>query len=189
MGRQLPHVVGFPHFLGSCFEPQTVLVNSRMLCHGRFDSFLFSLSSGLRFHDNGDTQQGPARDILALNEFRARSHRVDIATVPEQDSKQLSEGFTNLPTLPPPLPPPQDYTGVVNMAVDSAGKPGARGPMYNPYGTEQGLGQWMVPSHSQYRAMSYSPFSTDYNTQGASGHAHGSMADWSQYPLFPYACW
>uniref|UniRef100_A0A674J6B3 T-box-containing protein TBX6L n=1 Tax=Terrapene triunguis TaxID=2587831 RepID=A0A674J6B3_9SAUR len=142
-----------------------------------------------RFHDNGDTQQAPTRDILALNEFRARSHRVDIATVPEQDSKQLSEGFTNLPTLHPPLPPPQDYTGVVNMAVDSAGKPGTRGPMYNPYGTEQGLGQWMVPSHSQYRAMSYSPFSTDYNTQGASGHAHGSMADWSQYPLFPYACW
>uniref|UniRef100_A0A8C3TF03 T-box domain-containing protein n=1 Tax=Chelydra serpentina TaxID=8475 RepID=A0A8C3TF03_CHESE len=142
-----------------------------------------------RFHDNGDTQQAPTRDILALNEFRARSHRVDIATVPEQDSKQLSEGFTNLPTLPPPPPPPQDYTGVVNMAVDSTGKPGARGPMYNPYSTEQGLGQWMVPSHSQYRAMSYSPFSTDYNTQGASGHAHGNMADWSQYPLFPYACW
>lgn len=145
--------------------------------------------SGPRFHDTGDTQQAPARNVATLNEFRPRSHPLDIATVPDHDSKQLSEGFTNLPTLPPPLPPPQDYTGVVNMAVDSAGKPGARGPVYNPYGAEQGLGQWMVPSHSQYRAMSYSPFSTDYNGQGASGHAHGSMADWSQYPLFPYACW
>lgn len=114
---------------------------------------------------------------------------MDLASVPEHDSKQLPEGFTNLPPLPPPLPPPQDYTGVVNMALDSVGKPGARAPVYSPYGTEQGLGQWMVPPHSQYRAMSYSAFSTDYNTQGASGHAHGTMAEWSQYPLFPYACW
>ncbi|XP_035197018.1 T-box-containing protein TBX6L [Oxyura jamaicensis] len=142
-----------------------------------------------RFHEAGDSQQLPARDVAALNDFRARCHPLDLATVPEHDSKQLPEGFSNLPPLPPPLPPPQDYTGVVNMALDSVGKPGARAPMYSPYGTEQSLGQWMVPSHSQYRAMSYSAFSTDYNTQGASGHAHGTMAEWSQYPLFPYACW
>uniref|UniRef100_A0A8D0H2V4 T-box domain-containing protein n=1 Tax=Sphenodon punctatus TaxID=8508 RepID=A0A8D0H2V4_SPHPU len=144
-----------------------------------------------RFHDAGDMQPPPPRDIVAFNEFRGRPHPLDIAMVPEHDAKQLSEGFTNLPPFPPPPlpPPPQDYSGVVNMAVDSAGKPGARGPVYNPYGTEQGVGQWMVPSHSRYGAVSYTPFSTDYNSQGVSGHAHGSMADWSQYPLFPYACW
>ncbi|NXU84203.1 TBX6L protein, partial [Xiphorhynchus elegans] len=142
-----------------------------------------------RFHEAGDSQQLPTRDATALNDFRARCHTLDLATVPEHDSKQLPEGFTNLPALPPPLPPPQDYTGVVNMALDSVGKAGARAPMYSPYGGEQGLGQWMVPSHSQYRAMSYSAFSTEYNTQGAPGHAHGTMAEWSQYPLFPYACW
>ncbi|XP_062446353.1 T-box-containing protein TBX6L [Rhea pennata] len=142
-----------------------------------------------RFHEAGDAQQLPARDVAALNDFRARCHPLDLATVPEHDSKQLSEGFANLPPLPPPLPPPQDYAGVVNMAMESVGKAGARAPVYSPYSAEQGLGQWMVPSHSQYRAMSYSAFSTDYNTQGASGHAHGAMAEWSQYPLFPYACW
>ncbi|XP_059683840.1 T-box-containing protein TBX6L [Gavia stellata] len=142
-----------------------------------------------RFHEAGDSQQLPTRDAATLNDFRARCHPLDLATVPEHDSKQLPEGFANLPPLPPPLPPPQDYTGVVNMALDSVGKPGARAPIYSPYGNEQGLGQWMVPSHSQYRAMSYSAFSTEYNTQGAPGHAHGTMAEWSQYPLFPYACW
>ncbi|XP_064378261.1 T-box protein VegT isoform X2 [Dromaius novaehollandiae] len=143
-----------------------------------------------RFHEAGDAQQLPAaRDAAALGDFRARCHPLDLAAAPEHDSKQLSEGFANLPPLPPPLPPPQDYAGVVNMAIDPVGKAGPRAPVYSPYGAEQGLGQWMVPSHSQYRAMSYSAFSTDYNTQGASGHAHGTVAEWGQYPLFPYACW
>lgn len=148
-----------------------------------------SLCPWPRFHEAGDSQQLPSRDAATLNDFRARCHALDLAMVPEHDSKQLPEGFTNLPPLPPPLPPPQDYTGVVNMALDSVGKAGARAPMYSPYGTEQGLGQWVVPSHSQYRAVSYSAFSTEYNTQGTPGHAHGTMAEWSQYPLFPYACW
>uniref|UniRef100_A0A8C4JVI5 TBX6L protein n=1 Tax=Dromaius novaehollandiae TaxID=8790 RepID=A0A8C4JVI5_DRONO len=143
-----------------------------------------------RFHEAGDAQQLPAaRDAAALGDFRARCHPLDLAAAPEHDSKQLSEGFANLPPLPPPLPPPQDYAGVVNMAIDPVGKAGPRAPVYSPYGAEQGLGQWMVPSHGQYRAMSYSAFSTDYNTQGASGHAHGTVAEWGQYPLFPYACW
>uniref|UniRef100_A0A8C4JV09 T-box domain-containing protein n=1 Tax=Dromaius novaehollandiae TaxID=8790 RepID=A0A8C4JV09_DRONO len=142
------------------------------------------------FHEAGDAQQLPAaRDAAALGDFRARCHPLDLAAAPEHDSKQLSEGFANLPPLPPPLPPPQDYAGVVNMAIDPVGKAGPRAPVYSPYGAEQGLGQWMVPSHGQYRAMSYSAFSTDYNTQGASGHAHGTVAEWGQYPLFPYACW
>lgn len=181
--RRRGHAKGLP-----CLSLGNLCGFSVVFCCGRFD-LLFSLPSGLRFHEAGDSQQLPARDVAALNDFRARCHPLDLATVPEHDSKQLPEGFTNLPPLPPPLPPPQDYTGVVNMALDSVGKPGARAPMYSPYGTEQGLGQWMVPSHSQYRAMSYSAFSTDYNAQGASGHAHGTMAEWSQYPLFPYACW
>ncbi|NWX84187.1 TBX6L protein, partial [Nothoprocta pentlandii] len=107
--------------------------------------------------------------------------------LPEHEAKQLPEAFASL--LPPPLPPPQDYAGVVNVAVDAVGKGSARAPVYGPYGAEQGLGQWMVPAHGQYRAVSYSAFSTDYNAQGASRHAHGAVAEWSQYPLFPYACW
>ncbi|XP_009909248.2 T-box-containing protein TBX6L [Dryobates pubescens] len=142
-----------------------------------------------RFHEAGDSQQPPSRDATALSDCRARCQPSDLAAAPEHDPKQLPEGFTGLPPLPPALPPPQDYTGVVNMALDSVGKAGPRAPLYGPYGSDQGLGQWMVPAHSQYRAVSYSPFSSEYNTQGAPGHAHGTMPEWSQYPLFPYACW
>ncbi|NWI14003.1 TBX6L protein, partial [Crypturellus soui] len=142
-----------------------------------------------RFHEAGEAPQlPPARDVAALGDLRPRCHPLEL--LPEHEAKQLAEGFANLPPLPPPpLPPPQDYAGVVNMAMDSVGKAGARAPVYGPYGAEQGLGQWMVPPHGQYRAMGYSAFSTDYNAQGAAGHAHGAVAEWSQYPLFPYACW
>ncbi|NXX44012.1 TBX6L protein, partial [Tricholaema leucomelas] len=140
-----------------------------------------------RFHEAADSQQLPTRD--ATSDFRARCHPSDLATAPEHDPKQLPEGFANLPALPPALPPPQDYTGVVNVALDSAGKAAARPPVYSAYGGEQGLGQWVVPAHSPYRAVSYSAFASEYGAQAAPGHAHGAVPEWGQYPLFPYACW
>lgn len=130
----------------------------------------------------------PIQDIISLSELWAKPHTLDLAMAPEQDSKQVPEAF-NLHALSSPLPPPQDYSAVVGVAVDPTGKPGARRPMYGPYPPDQRLTQWMVPPHAQYRAVSYSAFSTDYASQTASAHAPSSMADWSQYPLFPYACW
>ncbi|XP_054851828.1 T-box-containing protein TBX6L-like [Eublepharis macularius] len=145
-----------------------------------------SSSQAYRSHEMEDTAlPGPTQDVIPLNEFRARPRTLDLAVVPEQDAKQLSESFTNLPPLSIPFPPPQDYSGM----VDPAGKPGLHRPMYSPYGPDQSLNQWMVPPPAQYRAVTYSAFSTDYSSQGASGPAHGSMADWGQYSLFPYACW
>ncbi|XP_069476513.1 T-box-containing protein TBX6L-like [Ambystoma mexicanum] len=140
--------------------------------------------SSYRFQDVGDTHHSPARDV-PHGEFRSRANPVDVALVPELETKQLPEGFGALV----PFHPPQDLAGVLNMSADSAMKPGLRPHMYNPYGSEQGLGQWMNPAQTQYRPVAYPPFPTDYSAQGASGHPHGSMPDWSQYPLFPYSCW
>ncbi|XP_077164034.1 T-box-containing protein TBX6L-like isoform X1 [Paroedura picta] len=143
-----------------------------------------SSSQAYRCHEMGDSPlAAPLQDI------RARCHTLDLAMVPEQDAKQLSEGFPGLPPLSIPFPPPQDYSGMASSAGEPAGKPGLRRPMYSPYAPDQNLSQWMVSPPAQYRAVTYSAFSTDYSTQAASGSAHGSMADWGQYSLFPYACW
>nr|XP_034955159.1 T-box-containing protein TBX6L-like isoform X1 [Zootoca vivipara] len=143
-----------------------------------------------RFHEAGEGSfSGALRDRVSLSEFRARPPQLDFAPVPEQDPKLADGGFaTNLPPLPATLPP-QDYSGIVAMAVDPAGKAGSRRPMYSPYNPDQSFSQWVVPSPAPYRPMSYSGFPTDYSTQGPSGHPPGAMADWSQYSLFPYACW
>ncbi|XP_061458960.1 T-box-containing protein TBX6L-like isoform X2 [Rhineura floridana] len=142
-----------------------------------------------RFHEAGDGQlPGPLKDIVSL-----RPHQPDFAMISEEDPK-LADCFTA--TLPPPrptpLPPPpplQDYSGMVGKAIDPAGKAGPRRPMYSPYAPDQPFSQWVVSPHSPYMPMSYAGFSTDHAAQGPSGPSPGTMADWSQYPLFPYACW
>ncbi|XP_063000441.1 T-box-containing protein TBX6L-like [Elgaria multicarinata webbii] len=141
-----------------------------------------------RFPEASDaSMQASLRDALSLNEFWTRAHQLDVSMAPEQDSKR-QEGFsTNLPSISTPLPPLQDYSGMAGNAVDPAGKPGARRPMYSsPYTRDQAFGQWVVPPQPQYRALSYSAFPTDFGAQGPPG---SSMTDWSQYPLCPYACW
>ncbi|XP_078522382.1 T-box-containing protein TBX6L-like [Lissotriton helveticus] len=137
-----------------------------------------------RFQDVAEPHHSPARGA-PLGEYRGRTHPADVAQVPEPEVKQLPESFGALP----PFHPAHDLAGVHNMSAEPAGKPGLRPPLYNPYGAEPGLGQWMNPAQSQYRPVSYPPFPTDYNSQAPAGHPHGSMADWSQYPLFPYSCW
>lgn len=90
---------------------------------------------------------------------------------------------------PQHLAAPQDYTGVLNMTVAQAGKPGMIGhPIYSPYGTEQSLGQWSNAGPAQYPAPHH--LNTDYTTQAVHhGYHHANMAEWSQYPLFSYSCW
>ncbi|XP_053135181.1 T-box-containing protein TBX6L-like isoform X2 [Hemicordylus capensis] len=146
-----------------------------------------SSQGSYRFHEaaDGPLPAAPLRDVLPLHEFRARPHPLDFAAVPEPEAKQLPEGFAPLPALSTPLPaPPQDYSGA---ATDPVGKAGARRPFYSPYAPDQSLNQWVVPAPPQYRAVGYSAFPTDYGREGAMGH--GNMADWNQYPLFPYTCW
>ncbi|XP_044145546.1 T-box protein VegT-like [Bufo gargarizans] len=118
----------------------------------------------------------PLSGSLDLCEAQGRRLTPDVATVPDPDAFQV-------PSLPS-LRPAQDRSSVMNIPIDAPTRQSLRGPMYSPYGAEQ----WMVPTQGQYRPMSYS-YPTEFSTQGAVGHPHNGMTDWSQYSLFPYTCW
>ncbi|XP_029474925.1 T-box-containing protein TBX6L-like [Rhinatrema bivittatum] len=125
-----------------------------------------------RFQEASNVQRASNQDFSS-SEFREQSYPSEVTVVPAQDAKLSSEGFSSLSTS-------QD---VVTVA-------GQRGLRYNPYSADPSQPQWVSPSQNQYRAVAYSPaFTVDYNSQGSSGHPHGSLAEWSQYPLFPYSCW
>uniref|UniRef100_A0A3Q3KV07 T-box transcription factor 16 n=1 Tax=Mastacembelus armatus TaxID=205130 RepID=A0A3Q3KV07_9TELE len=114
----------------------------------------------------------------------------DVATVPDHDSsKPRAHEIGPTPCGPQHLPGPQDYTGVLNMTMAQASKPGVIGHhIYNPYSAEQPLGQWSSPTPTQYPPPHH--LTTDYTTQAVHhGYHHGNMAEWSQYPLFSYSCW
>ncbi|XP_054906746.1 T-box transcription factor 16 [Poeciliopsis prolifica] len=113
------------------------------------------------------------------------SRVTDIATVPDHDSSKPGPSHCG----PQPLPGPQDYSGVLNMTMAQAGKPGVIGHhIYSPYSTEQPLGQWSGPGPAQYPPPH--PLTADYTTQAVHhGYHHGNVGEWSQYPLFSYSCW
>lgn len=153
-----------------------------------FFSFFFLLP---RFHEYGKSPS-PSSSIGSSNSGSGRSSfesRVpDIATVPDHDSSKAREVGPSS-CGPQHLPGPQDYTGVLNMSVAQASKPGVIGHhIYNPYSTEQPLGQWGGPGPSQYPPPHH--LTTDYTTQAVHhSYHHGNVAEWSQYPLFSYSCW
>ncbi|XP_036383944.1 T-box transcription factor 16 [Megalops cyprinoides] len=114
----------------------------------------------------------------------------DVATVPDHDApKPLSLEPGPSSCAPQPVPGPQDYPGVLNMAMPPTSKPGVLGHhLYTPYGAEQALGQWSGPAPGQYPPPHHLP--ADYSAQAVHhSYHHGNMADWSQYPLFSYSCW
>ncbi|MEE6526788.1 hypothetical protein FKM82_027650 [Ascaphus truei] len=133
-----------------------------------------SSSHVYRWQDRGDPMPLPAP-----REFRGRGHTLDVATVPEQDSRLLPDAYA---ALPPPHPT-QDFSGVMNLSVDPPRKPARRGPVYSPYAVDQ----WMGPG--PYRPVGYAAYPTDYSAQGAAAPPHAGVSDWSQYSLFPYSCW
>uniref|UniRef100_A0A8D2JAY0 T-box domain-containing protein n=1 Tax=Varanus komodoensis TaxID=61221 RepID=A0A8D2JAY0_VARKO len=140
-----------------------------------------------RFHEASDkSMQVPLCDTISLSEFWTRSYHLDFSMVPEQDSKLLEGFHTNLPSVSTSLPALQDYSGMVSNIADPPGKPGPQRSMCSPYARDRALSQWMVPTHSEYRAMSSSAFSADFGAQSSAG---SHMGDWSQCPLFSYACW
>uniref|UniRef100_A0A3P8Q483 T-box domain-containing protein n=1 Tax=Astatotilapia calliptera TaxID=8154 RepID=A0A3P8Q483_ASTCA len=144
-----------------------------------------------RFHEYGKSPS-PSSSIGSSNSGSGRSSfesRVpDIATVPDHDSSKAREVGPSS-CGPQHLPGPQDYTGVLNMSLAQASKPGVIGHhIYNPYSTEQPLGQWGGPGPSQYPPPHH--LTTDYTTQAVHhSYHHGNVAEWSQYPLFSYSCW
>ncbi|XP_066545229.1 T-box transcription factor 16 [Amia ocellicauda] len=151
-----------------------------------------------RFHEFGKSPSPSSSTASTSSGGRPsfESRVPDVATVPDQDAKPSS--LEMLPSsCPPSLPTghatPQDYTGVLNVAMaPPPTKPGVIGHMYNPYTTEQALGQWNGPPHSQYGSSAYPGhhLPSDYSAQSMHhGYHHGNMAEWSQYPLFSYSCW
>uniref|UniRef100_A0A3B3DQM8 T-box transcription factor 16 n=1 Tax=Oryzias melastigma TaxID=30732 RepID=A0A3B3DQM8_ORYME len=115
----------------------------------------------------------------------------DVATVPDHQSSK-SRAHEAGPSHCAPqhhLPGAQDYTGVLNMTMAQAGKPGVIGHhIYSPYGAEQPLGQWGGPGPAQYPPPPH--LTADYSSQAVHhGYHHGNVAEWSQYPLFSYSCW
>ncbi|XP_061585811.1 T-box transcription factor 16 [Cololabis saira] len=113
----------------------------------------------------------------------------DVATVPDHESTKSRSNEAALPHGGLPPPGPQDYTGVLNMSMAQAGKPGVIGHhIYGPYGAEQPLGQWSGPGPAQYPPPHH--LTHDYTSQAVHhGYHHGNVAEWSQYPLFSYSCW
>uniref|UniRef100_A0A3Q2D1Z8 T-box transcription factor 16 n=1 Tax=Cyprinodon variegatus TaxID=28743 RepID=A0A3Q2D1Z8_CYPVA len=109
----------------------------------------------------------------------------EISTVPDHDSSKPGPSHCG----PQHLAGPQDYSGVLNMAMAPSGKPGVIGHhIYGPYGTEQPLGQWSGPGPAQYPPPH--PLTADYTAQAVHhGYHHGNVSEWSQYPLFSYSCW
>ncbi|XP_015827919.3 T-box transcription factor 16 [Nothobranchius furzeri] len=146
-----------------------------------------------RAHENGKSPSPPS-SIASNNSGSGRScfeSRVpDIATVPEHDpSKPRTHEAGPSHCGPQHLPGPQDYSGVLNMTMAQAGKPGILSHhIYSPYSAEQPLGQWSGPGPAQYPPPH--PLTADYTTQAVHhGYHHGNVAEWSQYPLFSYSCW
>uniref|UniRef100_A0A8C4HPL4 T-box transcription factor 16 n=1 Tax=Dicentrarchus labrax TaxID=13489 RepID=A0A8C4HPL4_DICLA len=147
-----------------------------------------------RFHEYGKSPS-PSSSIGSSNSGSGRSSfesRVpDVATVPNHDSsKPRTHEIGPSPCGPQHLPTPQDYTGVLNMTMAQAGKPGGviGHHIYSPYGAEQPLGQWGGPGPAQYPPPHH--LTADYTTQAVHhGYHHGNVAEWSQYPLFSYSCW
>ncbi|XP_042344841.1 T-box transcription factor 16 [Plectropomus leopardus] len=146
-----------------------------------------------RFHEYGKSPS-PSSSIGSSNSgsgrssFESRVH--DVATVPDHDSsKPRTHEIGPSSCGPQHLPAPQDYTGVLNMTMAQAGKPGVIGHhIYSPYNAEQPLGQWSGPSPAQYPPPHH--LTADYTTQAVHhGYHHGNVAEWSQYPLFSYSCW
>uniref|UniRef100_A0A7N6BDR5 T-box domain-containing protein n=1 Tax=Anabas testudineus TaxID=64144 RepID=A0A7N6BDR5_ANATE len=113
----------------------------------------------------------------------------DVATVPDESSKSRTHEIGPSACGPQHLPGPQDYTGVLNMTMAQTSKPGVIGHhIYSPYSAEQPLGQWSGPAPTQYPPPHH--LTTDYTTQAVHhSYHHGNVAEWSQYPLFPYSCW
>lgn len=149
-----------------------------------YERALNNFLSLCRFYDYGKSPS-PSSSITSSNGGSGRfdSRVPDVATVPEHDpSKQRSHDISSQH-----LPGPQDYNNVLNMAP--ASKPGVIGhPIYGPYGAEQPLGQWSGPGPAQYPPPHH--LTADYTTQAMHhGYHHGNVAEWSQYPLFPYSCW
>ncbi|XP_073322821.1 T-box transcription factor 16 [Pagrus major] len=148
-----------------------------------------------RAHDYGKSPS-PSSSIGSSNGGSGRSSsfesRVpDVATVPDHNSsKQRTHEVGPSPCGPQHLPGPQDYTGVLNMTMAPAGKPGVIGHhIYSPYGAEQPLGQWSGPGPAQYPPPPHH-LTADYTAQAVHhGYHHGNVAEWSQYPLFSYSCW
>ncbi|XP_047237202.1 T-box transcription factor 16 isoform X1 [Girardinichthys multiradiatus] len=104
----------------------------------------------------------------------------EIASVPDHDLSK--PGPSNCG--PQHLAGPQDY-----RAMAQAGKSGVISHhIYNPYSTEQPLGQWSGPGSAQYAPPH--PLTADYTTQAVHhSYHHGNVGEWSQYPLFSYSCW
>ena len=153
--------------------------------------FTFSL---FRAHEYGKSPS-PSSSIGSTNSGSGRSSfesRVpDVATVPDHDSsKQRPHEVGPSSCGPQHLPGPQDYTGVLNMTMAPAGKPGVIGHhIYSPYSAEQPLGQWSGPGPAQYPPPPHH-LTADYTAQAVHhGYHHGNVAEWSQYPLFSYSCW
>ncbi|RVE68551.1 hypothetical protein OJAV_G00092740 [Oryzias javanicus] len=115
----------------------------------------------------------------------------DVATVPDHQSSKSRVHEAGPSHCAPQhhLPGAQDYTGVLNMTMAQAGKPGVIGHhIYSPYGAEQPLGQWGGPGPAQYPPPPH--LTADYSSQAVHhGYHHGNVAEWSQYPLFSYSCW
>uniref|UniRef100_A0A3Q2T609 T-box transcription factor 16 n=1 Tax=Fundulus heteroclitus TaxID=8078 RepID=A0A3Q2T609_FUNHE len=109
----------------------------------------------------------------------------EISAVPDHDSSKPGPSHCG----PQHLPGPQDYSGVLNMSMAQAGKPGVIGHhIYSPYGSEQPLAQWSGPGPAQYPPPH--PLTADYTSQAVHhGYHHGNVGEWSQYPLFSYSCW
>lgn len=146
-----------------------------------------------RIHDNVKSPS-PSSSVGSSHSGSGRSscskRAPDIAMVPDHDASKPRMQPDVGPSHMGPQPiagPSQDYSGVLNMPMAQAGKPGGviGHPLYGPYGAEQPLGQWGGPGPAQYPHLG-----TDYTTQAVHhGYHHGNVSDWSQYPLFSYTCW
>ncbi|KAF7668326.1 hypothetical protein LDENG_00018510 [Lucifuga dentata] len=146
-----------------------------------------------RSHEYGKSPS-PSSSIGSSNGGSGRgsfeSRVPDVATVPDHDSsKPRTQEIAPPHCGPQHLPGPQDYTGVLNMTMAQASKPGVIGHhIYSPYSAEQPLGQWSGPGPAQYPPPHH--LTADYTTQAVHhSYHHGNMAEWSQYPLFSYSCW
>ncbi|ETE59890.1 T-box-containing protein, partial [Ophiophagus hannah] len=136
-----------------------------------------SSSQAHRFPAAGEVSlPAPSKDLSTFNEFWVRPQQLDFPMAPERDPKP-HESLAATPLLPF-----WQDAGVTGHVEEPAGKPKPQGlALYAP---DQSFSQWVVPPPSDYRARSYAAFSA-----GSSGSAARGRADWSQCPLFPYACW
>ncbi|XP_026883059.2 T-box transcription factor 16 [Electrophorus electricus] len=183
--RESSHVLGQDSPVGS--EARDVYSSEQLVPgHSSYQPY--------RFHEYGKLQSPSSSSAGSGTGSRVP----DIATVPEHEGKAAAHepGPTHCP--PNLASTPQDYPGVLNMAVGQA-KPAvlSHHPLYAPYGPEQALGQWGGASSAQYPPAPpthhhhhHHHLATDYSTQAVHhGYHHGNVSDWSQYPLFSYSCW